>query len=144
MLEVGQVLLLKIQYDNQGTKADVAHPCLIVKIDEKMQLIEIVQFDSLEGKEYKAAFKATKVVLCTDPAETVIDKDSFVNLDTKYQIEKFDELERYRRQPDKLSKEKLKDIISKYEAYHLMNKIFANKVVYMSKADIFEMNDRER
>lgn len=141
MLEVGQVLLLKIQYDNRGTKADVAHPCLIVKVDEELQVIEIVQFDSLEGKEYKAAFKATKVVLSTDPKETVIDKDSFVNLDTKYQIEIFEGLEKYRRQTDKLSKEKLNDIIREYEAYHLMNMIFENKVVYMSAADILEINN---
>lgn len=141
MIEIGQVLLLKIQYDNQGTIANEAHPCLIVKCDNELGVIEVVQFDSLEGKEHKAMFKATKVVLNRNPNETVIDKDSFVNLDTKYQIEIFDELVRSRRQTDKLSKEKLDEVIRSYDAYHMMNKIFENKMVYMSKSDIISMNN---
>lgn len=140
MVEVGQVLLLKIKYDNQGNTADVAHPCLIVKCDTERRVLEVVQFDSLEGKEHKAAYKATKVVLNRNPKETVIDVDSFVNLDTKYQIEIFDELENARRQTDKLSKDKLDEVIRCYDVYHMMNKIFENKMVYMCKDDILEMN----
>lgn len=73
-LEVGQVSILRIRFHNAGDIAKSRYPYLIVGINEVFCYVEIVQLGSLEGKKHKAAFKSNKVIFCTDPDETVIDK----------------------------------------------------------------------
>ena len=92
-LEVGQVLSLKIRFNNTGQTAKVKHPYLIVGVDAELSTIELAQLDSLAGKEYKAAMKSNKVVYCDDPVETVIDKDSYIQMDNILKIELYDGLE---------------------------------------------------
>lgn len=139
-LEIGQVLSLKIRYNNTGTIAKSKHPYLIVKIDLELNVVEIAQIDSLQGKEYKAAFKSNKTILCDTPHETVIDKDSYVQLDNIIKLESFDGLVQYRRQEDKLSSDKLRNVLAAYNSYHEAHEIQDDKNVYMCKEEIFKLN----
>lgn len=140
-VEVGQVLALKIKFNkNPGTVSKTIHPYLVVDVDADSNRIEIAQFDSLKGKEFKAARKSNKTVYHDNPNETVIDTDSFVQLDNTFTVENSPELERFRRQTDKLSKEKLDDILRAYKNYHSNNTVEDNKCVDMSVSEILKWN----
>lgn len=139
-LEVGQVLSLKIRFNNRGDVSTTKHPYLIVDIDNEWGLVEVVQLDSLAGKEYKAAYKSNKIVYCDNPTESVIDKNSYVQLDNTILLEYFDGLEKFRRQKDKLSHAKLKYVISEYKHYHAHNQISESKQVVMNEEEILRLN----
>lgn len=135
-LEVGQVLSLRIRFNNTGAISQKRHPYLIIDIDEELNTVEIAQLDSLQGKEYKAAMRSNKVIYCDEPQEEVIDKDSYVQMDNTLKIELYEKLSEYRRQPDKLSEEKLKDVLNAYKNYHERYEIDENKQVYMSETEL--------
>lgn len=135
-LEVGQVLSLRIRFNNTGEISQKRHPYLIMDIDEEFNTVEIAQLDSLQGKEYKAAMRSNKVIYCDDPQEVVIDKDSYVQMDNTLKVELYGELSTYRRQTDKLSEEKLKDVLGAYKKYHESHEIDENKQVYMAKTEL--------
>ena len=139
-LAVGQVLSLKIRYNNVGMTANVKHPYLIVDIDNSLNVVELAQIDSLDGKEYKAAMRSNKTIFSDNPQETVIDKDSYVQLDNTIRVEYFDTLSVYRRQTDKLSSVKLNSVLNAYKEYHEKNEIDENKNVYMDKSEILPLN----
>lgn len=88
-LVIGQVLSLKIRFNNNGDISRKKHPYLIVGIDEILGVVEIAQLDTLYGKEYKAIYTSNKVIYFDNPIETVIDKDSYVQLDNSFQIRIF-------------------------------------------------------
>lgn len=134
-LEVGQVITAKIRFNNSGLKSSAKHPYLIVGIDEGLGTVEIAQIDSLEGKEYKAAMRCNKVVYCDSPFETVIDKDSYIQLDNVFLVEFYGGLTEYRRQTDKLSEKKLNDVLKAYKSYHVKHHIDENKQVYMGREE---------
>lgn len=135
-IEIGQVLSLKIRFNNSGLVSQAKHPYLVVAINDELGTIEIAQIDSLKGKEYKAAKRSNKVIYSDNPQETVIDKDSYIQLDNIFLIENFSGLEQYRRQEDKLSEEKLKDVVNAYMEYHKKYQIDENKQVYMSQNEL--------
>lgn len=135
-LEIGQVLSLKIRYNNSGLISQCKHPYLIVDIDNEFNTVEIAQIDSLYGKEYKAAKRSNKVIYCDNPWETVIDKDSYIQLDNKFLIELYHGLVRFRRQLDRLSPIKMEEVLKAYRQYHAMYHIDENKQVYMSKDEL--------
>jgi len=137
-IEIGQVLTLKIRFNNSGVVSKIKHPVLVVDIDYDLDIIEVAQIDSLEDKEYKAAFRSNKTIYCDN--ETVIDKASFIQMDNSLKIENFPELSKYRRQPDKLSPEKLNDVLKCYRKYHANNEINEDKQVYMDKFEFFSLN----
>jgi hypothetical protein len=139
MIEVGQVLTLKIRFKNSGETADRAHPCLVVAVDR--DFVEIAQFSSLRGKEYKAARRTNWLVCWDNPKEAVIDRDGFVQLDNKFTVENSASLESFRRQPDKLSPGKLDGVLSAYRAYHAANAIEDNRIVHMTEAEVLELNE---
>ena len=139
-IEVGQVLSLKIRFNNEGTVSTRNHPYLVIEVDDTFDVIEIAQIDSLAGKEYKAAFTSNKTIFCDDPQETVIDKDSYIQLDNTFRIEKFPEVVQFRRQPDKLSPDKLADVIEAYRKYHETHSIDESKNVYMDKGELLRLN----
>lgn len=139
-LEVGQVLALRIRFNNQGLISPGKHPYLIVAIDFDLNFVEVAQIDSLLGKEYKAAMRSNKTIFCDEPHETVIDKDSYVQLDNIIRIENCPELLNYRRQPDKLSAGKLSDVLAAYIRYHQEHEIDDIKNVYMDKTEILSLN----
>lgn len=140
MIEVGQVIALKIRFNKQGSIAKTAHPLLVVKVDEDKKLIEVAHIDSAKGKEWKALLPSNHLIRNADPIETVIDKDSFVQLDNTIQLEYCEELKQQRRQKDKLSERKLAMVLKKYEQYHKENQIRAEKNIYMNKREILEIN----
>ena len=135
-LEIGQVLSLKIRFNNEGVISRSRHPYLIVDIDTELNTVEIAQLDSLAGKEYKAAMRSNKVIYCDEPQEVVIDKDSYVQLDNTLKLELYDGLETYRRQTDKLSQEKLESVLQAYQKYHKDHEIDENKQVYMRQSEL--------
>lgn len=136
VLEVGQVLSLRIRFNNAGDISQKRHPYLIMDIDEELNTVEIAQLDSLQGKEYKAAMRSNKVIYCDEPQEAVIDKDSYVQMDNTLKIELYGELSTYRWQTDKLSEKKLKDVLDAYRNYHESHEIDENKQVYMAKTEL--------
>lgn len=135
-LEIGQVLSLKIRFNNEGAVSTRRHPYLIVDIDAELNTVEIAQLDSLVGKEYKAAMRSNKVIYCDDPQETVIDKDSYVQLDNTLKLELYDDLKKFRRQNDKLSQGKLNSVLQAYQRYHMNHEIDENKQVYMTQSEL--------
>lgn len=140
MIEVGQVLSLRIRFNNSGDVSRTRHPYLVVDVNDNLRTIEIAQLDSLEGKEYKATMRSNKTILCDKPRETVIDKDSYVQLDNTIQVESFPELASFRRQEDKLSSKRLEAVLLAYRRYHDSWEIDENKSVYMNKAEILDLN----
>lgn len=138
-LEVGQVLSLRIRFNNSGLISKTKHPYLVVGVDLELNTVEIAQLDSLAGKEYKAAMRSNKVIYCDHPSETVIDRDSYIQMDNILKIELYDGLKDYRRQKDKLSSEKLKDVLRAYNTYHERNQIDEDKQVYMPRQELEEL-----
>lgn len=139
-IETGQVLALKIRYNNRGDIATTPHPYLVMDVDDDLGVLEIAQMDSLRGKEYKAAMRSNKTILHDNPTETVIDRDSYIQLDNTIKIENFPGLVRFRRQRDKLSHIKLETVLRAYKTYHATHEISENKNVYMDKAEILRLN----
>lgn len=139
LIEEGQILILNMQVNNSGTIL-YGHPYLVLFVNNNF--IEIAQVDSLKGKEFKAAKKSNKIIYCDNPNETVIDKDSYIQLDNLLRIEYFDELALMRRQPDKLSEAKFKDVISTYTNYQSTHLVSENKQVYMFKSEIIALNSK--
>lgn len=140
-LEVGQVLSLKIRFNNSGQISKIRHPYLIIRVDREFNTVEIAQLDSLKGKEYKAAMKSNKVIYCDEPDEAVIDKDSYVQMDNTFLVELYDGLSKYRRQTQKLSKEKLDGVINAYQLYHAKHRIEENKQVYMTRQELEKLQN---
>lgn len=141
MIETGQVLSLKIRFNNSGMVSTKKHPYLVIGKNDEMGTVEIAQLDSLEGKEYKAAMKSNKTIYCNEPDETVIDKDSYIQMDNTFLLENYEGLEQYRRQTDKLSKEKLEDVIRAYRKYHRTHQIDEDKQVYMSMKELITLQN---
>lgn len=139
-IEIEYVLSLKIRFNNQGVVSAINHSYLVVAVDEKLNCIEVAPIDSTEGKERKVFFRSTKTVYRDNPPETVIDKDSFVQLDNRFMLENFPGIERFRRQKDKLIAGKLNAVISVYKLYHMSYEIDETKNAYMDKAEILELN----
>ena len=139
-LSIGQVLSLKIRFNNHGDISKSKHPYLIVEIDTSLNVVEIAQLDSLAGKEFKASMKTNKIIDCDNPDETVIDKDSYVQLDNSFQLQYFDDLSKYRRQPDRLSHDKLHEVLRAYKDYHETHEISDDKIVFMTQVEIEKLN----
>ena len=142
MIEIGQVISLKIRFNNSGTIASVAHPVLVLGVDEEKNILEVAHIDSItEEKKWKALLKSNVTIRKSNPPETVIDKDSFVQIDNIIQLENFAELENKRRQIDKLSSEKFSKVLRRYNEYKDNEWIDDNKKVFMTKEEIISLNE---
>lgn len=142
MIEIGQVLSLKIRFNNSGTVASVPHPVLILGIDKEKNILEVAHIDSItEEKKWKALLKTNVTIKKTNPDEFVIDKDSFVQIDNIIQLEYFPKLESKRRQKEKLSSEKFNKVLQRYNEYKDNEWIDDNKKVFMTKEEIIELNE---
>lgn len=142
MIEIGQVITLKIRFNNSGTVAHVAHPVLVLSIDKKKNILEVAHIDSItKEKKWKALLKTNVVIKKTNPIEKVIDKDSFVQIDNIIQLENFSKLEIKRRQIDKLSYEKFNKVLKKYNEYKNNEWIDDDKKVFMTKEEIILLNE---
>lgn len=142
MIEIGQVLSLKIRFNNSGAVASVSHPVLVLGIDKEKNILEVAHIDSItEEKKWKALLKSNVTIRKSNPPETVIDKDSFVQIDNIIQLENFAELENKRRQIDKLSSEKFSKVLRRYNEYKDNEWIDDNKKVFMTKEEIISLNE---
>lgn len=142
MIEIGQVLSLKIRFNNSGAVASVAHPILVLKVDKEKNILEVAHIDSItKEKKWKALLKSNVTIKKSNPEETVIDKDSFVQIDNIIQLENFSKLETKRRQVDKLSNEKFNKVLNRYNEYKENEWIDDNKKVFMSKDEIISLNE---
>lgn len=141
MIEIGQVLSLKIRFNNSGVVASVPHPVLVIGIDKEKNILEVAHIDSItEDKKWKALLKTNVTIKKSNPPETVIDKDSFVQIDNIIQFENFSKLEIKRRQVDKLSSEKFNKVLKRYTEYKDNEWIDDNKKVFMTKEEIISLN----
>ena len=139
-VKIGQVLALRLPFDTSRENiSETKHPYLIVRMIDN-DTLEVAQLDSLQGKEWKALWKSNHVIYATEPTETVIDKHSYVRLDTTIQLEYFDGIIRFRRQEAKLSPAKLALVIQKYNNYHKENRINEEKQIYVSKEETLDYN----
>ena len=142
MIEKGQILTLKIRFNNSGTIASVPHPLLVIDVDKQRNLVEVAHIDSISPeKKWKALLKSNVTILKTNPDEVVIDKDSFVQIDNIIQIEYFPELVKCRRQEDKLSEKKFLKVVKRYNEYKQNEWISDNKKVFMNKEEILNLNN---
>ena len=142
MIEKGQVLSLKIRFNNNGIVASKAHPVLVIDVDLERNFIEIAHIDSItEDKKWKALLKSNVTIKKHNPTETVIDKDSFVQIDNIIQLEYFPELIRKRRQKDKLSAPKFEKVVTRYMEYKENEWIDDDKKVFMTKEEIISLNN---
>ena len=141
MIEKGQVLSLKIRINNSGIVANKSHPVLVIDVDKERNIIEIAHIDSItEDKKWKALLKSNVTIKKYNHTETVIDKDSFVQIDNIIQLEYFPELIKKRRQEDKLSEEKFNKVITRYTEYKENEWIEDDKKVFMTKEEIILLN----
>ncbi len=139
-LKPGQVIWIQARFNNSGAISATEHPYIVINYNEEMGYYEVAQFDSLEGKEYKALRLSNKVVYSNNPNEAVISKDSFVQMDNKFMIEEYPELVKYRTTEDTLSESKFEDLVESYNKYQRSHQIDEDKIVYMSKDEIEALN----
>lgn len=136
-LKVGQVLWLKIKYKVDEV-AKEKHPMLIAKITKKY--IEVIALDKTKGK-LQNLYRPYNVFISFDnPVETVIMQDSYAQLNNRFTIENFKELLSARKTQDTLSNDKLKYVLMRYRNWYEENRINDDRIVHMSKKDIFMLN----
>ena len=101
-LKIGQILWLKVRYQIDKV-SDVKHPMLIVEIND--EYIEVIAIDKIAGKLQNLYYPYNRYINSDDPKEIVLYEDSYAQLNTKLTIENFDDLKKYRKTKDLLSKE---------------------------------------
>lgn len=138
-LEVGQVLWLRVRYKT-NVVAEVVHPMLVAIIDIDEDKIEVIAIDKAKDKLAQLYSEANYFLDSENPKEKVIKQDSYAQLNNTLTIEYFPELTKYRKTSEKLSKEKLYDLINDYKQYHRNNFIPDERKVHMSKDEIIKLN----
>ena len=136
-LEVGQVLWLNVKYQ-KNVESKVEHPMLICRVEKKT--IEVIALDKTAGKLHQLFHKYNYFINSLNPKESVIFEDSYAQLNTKLTIELTEELIKARKTVNKLSQDKLQDLIETYNDYQKYNKIDADRVVHMSSTEILKLN----
>lgn len=136
-LKVGQILWLKVRYQIDKV-SDIKHPMLVAEINQ--DYIEIIAIDKISGRLQNLYYPYNHYINSDNPKETVLFEDSYAQLNTKLTIENFNELKRYRITTDLLSKEKLNELLFAYNEYQKNNKIREEKIVYMTKKEILNLN----
>lgn len=111
---------------------------LIAQIND--DYIEVIAIDKTAGKMQNLYYPYNYYINCLNPKETVIYEDSYAQFNTKLTIEYFDELKIYRKTTNKLSRNKLNDIIKNYNDYQNNNYIKEERIVHMSKYEILDLN----
>lgn len=105
------------------------------------EYIEVIAIDKTAGKLHNLYYPYNKYINSENPKETVILEDSYAQLNTKLTIENFDDLKKYRKTTDLLSKSKLKELLKEYNEYQNENKIKEERIVHMTKEELIAMND---
>ena len=84
--------------------------------------------------------KSNVTIRKNNPYETLIDKDSSVQVDNIIMLEIFFGLEKKIRQKDKLNDEKLNKVLKRYSEFKNNELIVDNKKVFMTKEEIISLN----
>lgn len=137
-LEVGQVLWLKVRYQT-NIVAKVPHPMLVAVIDIDEDKIEVIAIDKAKDKIHQL-YNQANYFLDSDN-EKVISVDSYAQLNNTFTIENFPELIKYRKTKEKLSTEKLNDLLNDYNEYHTNNFIPDERIIHMNKEEILRLNE---
>lgn len=138
-LKVGQVLWLKVRYKTDII-AKQAHPMLIAVINIDDNKIEVIAIDKARERISQLYSEANHFIDSENPNEKVIYVDSYAQLNNTLTIEYFPELIQFRKTEETLSREKLEELISDYNAYHRNNFIPDERNVHMTKEEILNMN----
>lgn len=136
-LQVGQVLWLKVRYQIDVI-SDVKHPMLIAKIEN--DYIEVIALDKTSGKMHQLFHNYNLYIDSLNPKEKVIYEDSYAQLNTKLTIDKIEELKYSRKTTGKLSKEKLKEVLDKYQKYQDKYGVDEQRIVHMTNNEILLLN----
>lgn len=96
--------------------------------------------DKTAGKLHQLFHKYNYFINSSNPKESVITEDSYAQLNTKLTIELTEELIKARKTVNKLSQDKLQDLIETYNDYQKYNKIDDDRIVYMSSVEILKLN----
>ena len=138
-LEVGQVLWLKVRYKT-NVVAKQAHPMLVAIISIDGEKIEVIAIDKARDKISQLYNEANYFLDSENPKEKVIYVDSYAQLNNTLTIEYFPELTQFRKTKEKLSQDKLEDLINDYKIYHKKNFIPDERKVHMTKDEILKLN----
>ena len=111
---------------------------LICRVEKKF--IEVIALDKTAGKLHQLFHKYNYFINSLNPKESIIFEDSYAQLNTKLTIELTEELIGARKTVNKLSYDKLQDLIKAYYEYQENNKIDADRVVHMSSTEILKLN----
>lgn len=136
-IEIGQILWLKVRYQTDVVSS-IKHPMLVVKITE--DYIEVIAIDKTAGKMHQLFHRYNYYIDSNNPKENVIYEDSYGQLNTKLTIEKIEELKPARKTTQKLSKQKLKDIIFEYQNYQNKYGVEEQRIVHMNRVEILSLN----
>ena len=112
---------------------------LIAKIND--DYIEVIAIDKTANKLQNLYYPYNHYINSDNPKETVLYEDSYAQLNTKLTIENFDDLKKYRKTKDILSKTKLNELLNDYEDYQNNNKIKEERIVHMTKSEILKLNE---
>ena len=141
MIEVGQVIWLKMRFNKNGDIAAKEHPLLVVDVDNENNVVEVAHLDHVDKDNYyHALLKYNHLIEKDNPPETVIFQNSYMQMNNVFKLENIPELTKKRKTTDKLSNEKLDVAIRKYKNYHLNNYIQEERIVYMDKEEILSIN----
>ena len=137
-LKKGQVLWLRLQFEKGGEYSPIKHPYLVIDIDNGIEIIEVLQFDSLKGREYYLLEKGNIEISAEN--ETVILEDSYIQLGKIIKLQNFSELEKYRKTEDTISRAQLEGILWNREEFIRFNDIEDKDILYFTKEDILSHN----
>lgn len=137
-LKIGQILWLKVRYQIDKV-SDVKHPMLIAEIND--EYIEVIAIDKTAGKLQNLYYPYNRYINSDNPKETVLYEDSYAQLNTKLTIENFDDLKKYRKTVDLLTKTKLDELLNDYKDYQSNNKVKEERIVHMTRYEILELNE---
>ena len=137
-LKIGQILWLKVRYQIDKV-SDTIHPMLIAEIND--EYIEVIAIDKTAGKLQNLYYPYNRYINSENPKETVLYEDSYAQLNTKLTLENFDDLKKYRKTNDLLSKIKLNELLNEYKNYQNENRIKEERIVHMTKYEILELNE---
>lgn len=136
-LEIGQVLWLKVRYQIDIV-SETKHPMLIAKIEN--DYIEVIVLDKTAGKMHQLFHNYNLYIDSENPKEKVIYEDSYAQLNTKLTIDKIQELKNSRKTKEKLSKDKLKEVLDKYKNYQDKYGVDEQRIVHMTNNEILYLN----
>ena len=138
-LEIGQVLWLNVRYQTDVI-SKVPHPMLVAIANIEDNNIEVIAIDKAKDKLHQLLNEANFFLDSESPKEKVIYVDSYAQLNNILTIEYFPELVNFRKTEEKLSCEKLTNLLNEYERYHAENIISDRRIVHMTKEEILAMN----